>query len=100
MITAKEALELTQNQSSIDMKMVENAIIEASNKGEYSVTFRGAEFERMASIGTDISKHPFVIEMKSLGYSVNRHYEERQFVDLGITVSWASIPQNAPPSRR
>lgn len=87
MITAKEAKELSGKTSEEFALDFEEAIKEAAMKGERKICHYHGTLEHEAYSSTKKWKD-FVEYMATLGYKVSLHYEERQFVDMRINVSW------------
>lgn len=88
MITASEARKLsgkTIQEYALDF---EDCIKEAASRKERTVLKYHGELENEAYSKTKIWTD-FVKYMKDeLGFQVDFHYEERQFVDMRIRISW------------
>ena len=93
MITAKEAKEISTTLSTDDcMKFLEDKVVSAANKKETSIIIRSDPYARWMydiSYEKDVSQGREVIgKLRDLGYTVTEHYEEHQFVDMGLKISW------------
>jgi hypothetical protein len=87
MITAQQARELSGPTSEEYALFFEEAIKEAAAKGERKICKYHGTLENAAYSHTK-KWTDFVEYMKTLGYSVSLFYEERQFVDMRINISW------------
>jgi len=91
MITAKEALELTNSYRSVtaDLKTLETMIREAATGGFWSIR---VPYEMVDSQGYSVKLKAVGLEekLKSLGFNVIMRHEERQFVDVWIEINWRS----------
>jgi len=87
MITAQQARELSGPTSEEYALFFEEKIKEAASKGLRSICQYHGKLENEAYSNTQVWKN--IIEyMKGLGYATSLHYEERQFVDMRINITW------------
>lgn len=87
MITAQEARKLagkTNEEFALDFE--EDIKKRASEGGRELLKYHG-ELENEAYSHTEKWKG-FVAYMLTLGYAVELHYEERQFVDMRVRIKW------------
>jgi len=87
MITAKEAREKSGPTIEEMAEFFEPHIIEAANKKIRTVTVYHGQLENEAYGHTETWRS-FCKYMEELGYKAEFHYEERQFVDMRIKISW------------
>lgn len=87
MITAQEARELSGPSSHDYALFFKEKIKEAAKKGERKIVQFHGQLENEAYSNSQKWKD-FAVYMLKLGYAVSLHYEERQFVDMRIVISW------------
>jgi hypothetical protein len=87
MITAEEARKLSGKTSAEYALDFNDAIRDAAKTGARTVLKYHGELENEA-YHTTVRWKAFVEYMRGLGYSVELHYEERQFVDMRVKISW------------
>ena len=87
MITAQEARKLAGKTSAEYALDFEEAIKEAAKKGQRELTKYHGELENEAYSRTE-KWNSFIAYMATLGFTVELHYEERQFVDMQIIIKW------------
>lgn len=94
MITAKQALEISNSHSERHLKTIEFAIREAASVGETSVKLRQEPFASWV-LNRDKDNETFDSICDTLqknGFSVRTFWVENQFVDYGIEISWDYKP--------
>lgn len=87
MITAKEARELSGPTIEELAEFFDKPIREAASKKERKITIYHGQLENEAYSRTKRWAE-FVEYMHNLGFKAELFYEERQFVDMRITISW------------
>lgn len=87
MITAQEALKLMPKTSEAYALDFEEAIKLAAKDGKRELLKYHGELEDEAYSRTE-KWNSFVKYMAGLGYTVELHYEERQFVDMRVRIKW------------
>ena len=87
MITAQEARQLSGPSSQDYAFFFEEKIKEAAKSGKRNIIQYHGQLENEAYSNTQKWKD-FIAYMAELGYAVSLHYEERQFVDMRIVISW------------
>ena len=87
MITAIEARRISGETVEECAEFFSKHILTAANAKQRQVTVYHGKLEDEAYSGTDYW-NSFVKYMSSLGYEVSLFYEERQFVDMRITIKW------------
>lgn len=94
MITAKEALEISNSHIEGHLESIEAAIREASSKGKTSVKLRQEPF---ASWAHSTHKNETFNSVRDIlqknGFIVKTFWHEKQFVDYGIEISWDYEPK-------
>lgn len=94
-ITAKEARELAQLDKTEEiLAKIYERIREAATRGDTSIRFAGNanemgvyQFVGGKQPGTPLGRR-VVDRLRADGYKVTTYYEELQFVDLGLVISW------------
>lgn len=87
MITATEAKQLSGPTIEEMCEFFDQPIREAAKKGARKICIFHGLLENEAYCNTAKWKE-FQQAMKELGFATSLHYEERQFVDMRINVSW------------
>lgn len=92
MITAKDA-KLMSSEKGVDehLAVIEGMIREACRKKKCEVIMRGQPYDRWIFSGEadrDSVARSVVAALRANGFAVRQHYEEHQFVDLGLHISW------------
>ena len=87
MITAKEAIELAGPTIEELAEFFDEPIRKAATDKKRSVCVYHGQLENEAYGRTQRWKD-FVEYMRKLGFNAELFYEERQFVDMRITISW------------
>ena len=87
MITAQQARELSGPTPEEYALFFEEKIKEAASKGLRSICQYHGKLENEAYSRTQVWQD-FFEYMVSLGYEASLHYEERQFVDMRINITW------------
>lgn len=91
LITAKEARELSGPSIEEHVERLSNCIREAAWKKQQSVIIREQPYERWLYSGWpkgDTLEGRVLLQLKNAGYTVEFHYKETQFVDMGLKISW------------
>lgn len=91
MITAKEAYELANPMFDVYVDFLDKLIREASEKGKTSVLIRNAPYCDWLYDETNLkdkdAKRAIALLRKN-GFELRLHYQEMQFVDIGLEISW------------
>ena len=91
LITAEEAKELAGGSVDEHLEAISKLIREEAIKKKAFVIIRATPYaDWMYSTQKKDSIADLVIrELIKVGYKVTLHYEEHQFVDMGLKISWA-----------
>lgn len=89
MISAKEARKISESvrDKNADMIVLSEMIKTAAEKGKTSIRVPYEMFSVSGSSAT-LKAEGLVDELNSLGYRIESMYEELQFVDIWVEVSW------------
>lgn len=89
MISAKEARKISESvrDKNADMAVLGEMIKVAAEKGKTSIRVPYVMFTVNGSSAT-LKAEGLVDELNSLGYRIESVYEELQFVDIWVEVSW------------
>lgn len=91
LITAKEAKELSGPSIEEHIERLSNWIRDAALKKQQSIIVRAQPYERWLYSGwpkSDTVEGRVLLQLKNAGYTVEFHYKEMQFVDMGLKISW------------
>jgi hypothetical protein len=87
MITAQEARQLAGPTPEEYCEFFASHIEKAAKEKKRTVTVYHGQLENEAYGRTQVWKD-FVAAMAKLGFTASLYYEERQFVDIRITITW------------
>ena len=90
MITAKQAAEIAGPKAEEYLEFIEKKIIEAAEKQEHEVVIRDAPYSNWL-YGSGSNRDEVKKALKVLsdnGFKVSLHYQENQFVDIGLVIGW------------
>ena len=91
MITAKQAAEIAGPKAEEYLEFIEKKIIEAAEKQNCEVVIREAPYCDWL-YGSGKSKPDEVRKalkvLSDNGFKVSLHYQENQFVDIGLVIGW------------
>ena len=91
MITAKQAAEMAGPKAEEYLEFIEKKIIESAEKQEHEVVIRDAPYcnwlyGRSESNPDEVKKALKILSDN--GFKVSLHYQENQFVDIGLVIGW------------
>ena len=91
MITAKQAAEMAGPKAEEYLEFIEKKIVEAAEKQNREVVIRDAPYCDWL-YGSSKSKPDEVRKalkvLSDNGFKVSLHYQENQFVDIGLVIGW------------
>ncbi len=90
MITAKQAAEIAGPKAEEYLEFIEKKIIEAAEKQNREVVIRDNPYCNWL-YGGESNRDEVKKALKILsdnGFKVSLHYQENQFVDIGLAIGW------------
>lgn len=91
MITATEARKLSESDLETHLKFIEDKIKSACKSCETEVIVRDNPYCWWLYSGTNnlsIAEKKTLTALEEAGFHLELHYEERQFADVGLKISW------------
>lgn len=91
MITAKKAAEIAGPKAEEYLEFIERKIVEAAEKQEREVVIRDNPYCNWLYGSGESNPDEVRKALKALsdnGFKVSLHYQENQFVDIGLVVGW------------
>ena len=91
MITAKQAAEMAGPKAEEYLEFIEKKIVEAAEKQNREVIIRDTPYcnwlySRSESNPNEVKKALKILSDN--GFKVSLHYQENQFVDIGLVIGW------------
>ena len=90
MITAKQAAEMAGPKAEEYLEFIEKKIIEAAEKQNHEVVIRDNPYcNWLYSSKSNLDEVKKALRaLNDNGFKVSLHYQENQFVDIGLKIEW------------
>lgn len=89
-LTAKEAVRLSGPSPDEHRQFIDECIVDAARSGQREVIVRTSPYARWLyqDVHFDKTAEEVIGGLREDGFVVDQFYEERQFVDMGLRISW------------